>query len=66
MSDSECQHYLKNAGTIIRSRNSDTVATQVMSPTPQAVTTAQINPVSTISNNVASAAIMTARLRATD
>lgn len=54
MSDSECQHYLKNAGTIIRSRNSDTVATQVMSPTPQAVTTAQINPVSTISNNVAS------------
>lgn len=54
MSDSECQRYLKNAGTIIRSRNSDTVATQVMSPTPQAVTTAQINPVSTISNNVAS------------
>lgn len=54
ISDSECQRYLKNAGTIIRSRNSDTVSTQVMPPTPQAVTTAQINPVSTISNNVAS------------
>lgn len=55
MSNKECKKYLSQAGKILRPRVATPVPMEVITPMPDAVTTAQINPVNTVTDKVASA-----------
>lgn len=65
MSQSECRSYLAT-GKMIKNRQNSPVATQVLTPMPDSVTTTQINPVTTVTKVSSAPATMTAAFRPTD